>query len=188
MPRKSSRPGKHGPEPRPRAERFSEKVDRPDGPVVCWPWTGYRAPNGYGRLGGSPTEQAHRVAWELASGAPVPPGMVVIHVCDNRACVRNDEPGTYLCNGKLLPRYGHLALGTHADNLADMRAKGRDRYVPSGVRGEKHGKSKLTEADVIDIRLAKEWGYTIHEIAPFYGVAPTTISRIWRRELWTHLP
>jgi hypothetical protein len=36
--------------------------------------------------------------------------MLVLHDCDNPPCFRLD----------------HLRLGTHAENMADMRAKGRD--------------------------------------------------------------
>lgn len=172
MPYKSTRPGKHGPVPRPVAERFWEKVDR-RGPDECWPWTAGMMPNGYGKFGEreGATTTAHRMAWLLARG-PIPPGLVVCHRCDARSC----------CNPE------HLWLGTPADNQGDMRAKGRHRYVLPRVRGEQHGRSKLRDVDVIDIRARVTWGYSVHEIASRYGVAPTTIYRIVRRELWTHLP
>jgi hypothetical protein len=70
--------------------RFWEKVDGVADPEDCWEWTAYRNPNGYGqfsvggRSGGM--RLAHRVAYELLV-APIPPGLVLDHLCRNPACV-----------------------------------------------------------------------------------------------------
>jgi hypothetical protein len=100
---------------RPFEERFREKVDSSAGPDACWPWTAAihgRRNSKYGSFSISPTniQQAHRVAWELAKG-PIPDDMNVLHSCDNGLC----------CNPK------HLFLGSQADNVHDMVAKGRNR-------------------------------------------------------------
>lgn len=92
------------------AERlWSRVVEQPNG---CLEWTGATNKQGYGRIGvggSGKTGLTHRVAWELANG-PIPPGMNVLHHCDNPPC----------CNVKKC-----LFLGTDADNMADMVAKGR---------------------------------------------------------------
>lgn len=101
--------GKRGPQARPLADRFWARVEK-RGPDECWPWTGYRDAKGYGQiaLNRRTAEGAHRVSWALARGE-IPDGIHVLHRCDNPPC----------CNP------AHLFLGTHADNMWDMKAKGR---------------------------------------------------------------
>lgn len=62
----------------------------------CWEWTAARTREGYGRFGlHGRRRQAHRVVYQWLVG-PVPDGMVLDHLCRNRACVRPDhlEPVT----------------------------------------------------------------------------------------------
>lgn len=84
---------------------FEPLVRRETEPPYCIVWTGTRVRSGYGLYRG---RRAHRVAYELAYG-PIPPGLEVMHRCDNRPCVRPE----------------HLWAGTHADNMRDKVAKGR---------------------------------------------------------------
>lgn len=95
----------------PAAARFWTKVDKTDG---CWIWTAGVTSAGYGSFGLETHPRvrmvsAHRLSWEWANGRPVPAGMVLMHACDNRRCVRPD----------------HLSIGTVADNNRDMKEKGR---------------------------------------------------------------
>lgn len=96
-----------------RVTRFWSKVEKTDS---CWLWTGMRWTNGYGRFpnGGGQEMRAHRFAWELTYG-PIPLGLFACHRCDVKLCVRPE----------------HLFLGTHADNMADMMAKGRHAHGPN---------------------------------------------------------
>lgn len=106
-----------------------------DSATGCHLWQRYINPNGYGqtRIGGRKGKNilAHRLSWVRQHGA-IPDGMDVLHRCDNPRCVN----------------VGHLFLGTHADNMADMKNKGRHR-VGNLPRGKdhwayKHGRYALT--------------------------------------------
>jgi hypothetical protein len=139
----------------------------------CWPWLGERRGNNqYGSFTAGPGNRnrslAHRKMHELTRG-PIPPGMCVMHRCDNPICV-NPE---------------HLQLGTHADNMADMKRKGRAR----GHRGEAHPMAKLTEAQVIEIRrryIPRVVGTP--QLAKEFGVDTAMVQRIVTRKAWRHLP
>ena len=151
--------------------RFYAKVSKSD---YCWEWNASRNEKGYGTLqvgstinGTRRKEYAHRFSWQMEHG-PIPPGAYVLHKCDNPSCVRPS----------------HLFLGTQADNMADMIAKGRVALR----RGEKHGRAKISEQDVRDIR-AKYMSRqaTQQELSDEYGVCQVNISKIVRRELWRHI-
>lgn len=78
----------------------------------CWIWTRCRDRRGYGRFSAKGHRRAHRFSWALTNG-PIPPGMCVLHRCDNPPCVNP----------------AHLFVGTSNDNVADMMAKGRFRNL-----------------------------------------------------------
>lgn len=147
--------------------RFWEKADRSSGDG-CWPWVGARNPDGYGSFGiGGRAVGAHRVAWEIENGR-IPAGMHILHSCDNPQCVRPS----------------HLSLGTHADNMADCKAKGRGR-VPIG---ENCVRAKLTADQVVEIYTrALSDGQTWEQIAAEFGVARSTVGAIARGANWRHV-
>jgi len=147
------------------AERFWEKVDK-RGLDECWPWMGNRNPDGYGKLRiGDEVVKAHRVAWMLMRGA-IPKGMHVLHHCDSPAC----------CNAKR-----HLFLGTHADNMADMKRKGR-------ASGDSRANTKITWADADEIRRLNYAGMPRKEIAGKFRVHLATIGRIVTMKRWVRNP
>ena len=94
-------------------DRFWAKVNKTDG---CWNWTAAKA-RGYGRFKiEGKLQYAHRLAYQGFVGA-IPTGMLVDHICRNRACVRPS----------------HLRLATTKQNLENL--SGSNRGSTSNVRG-----------------------------------------------------
>lgn len=143
-------------------QRFDRNyIVLPDG---CWFWLGFCSDNGYGRLPFNRVPlYAHRVAWELAHG-PISDGSFVLHRCDVRSCVNSD----------------HLFLGTQADNMADMVAKGR-QYRP---RSEDVSTARLNWSAVRAIRHRIADGETLPNLAREYAVTHETIRCIARGKSW----
>lgn len=132
---------------------------------VNWPWS--QAAGRYVRVHiAGEKVSAHRWVYEQING-PLPKehtpgaiGPVVMHTCDNRACVRPS----------------HLRIGTQEDNIRDAAAKGRMRYQASPDM-----RQKLSDEDVAAIRrLAKEPDVRQSTLARAYGVSDATISLIVR--------
>lgn len=87
------------------ALRFWAKVDKSG---ECWQWTAGKRSGGYGVFyDGAKLVAAHRYSYGLTDA--IPDGMMVLHECDNPACVRPS----------------HLRLGDGSTNLTDASLKGR---------------------------------------------------------------
>lgn len=132
----------------------------------CWLWTGLRNQYGYGIA----TYQKHRmvasrVAYELTHG-PIPPGLHVLHRCDNPPCCRPS----------------HLFLGTATDNTNDRVAKGRS------AKGSQLPHARLNEAAVKEIRrLHETTSITAVGLAAQFRVHPATIHYAIHRRTWKHV-
>jgi len=151
------------------AERFIEKVIIPDDSNACYGWVGATNDDGYGHIGDGKgkTISAHRFAYEFFVGQ-IHKGMCVLHKCDNPPCTKVD----------------HLKLGTHQDNMKDRTLKGRN----ADQRGENGHYHKLTDNIVKHIRELYATGeVTQQEIADAYNVSQRCISKIIRKELWSHI-
>lgn len=136
----------------------------------CWPWSaGTNGRQGYGLFWPHWRKPvlAHRFAYEVAVGL-IPTDLEVLHTCDNRLC----------CNP------AHLFLGTQADNMADMRAKGR--AAAKDHVGARNPNARLTPDQVAAIRSASTGAYGEQSrLAHEYGVNPTTIRNIVQGRRWT---
>lgn len=99
---------------RPLDKRLNERIaELPNG---CWEWTGKRQPNGYARISVNGRQQlVHRVMYERIVG-PIPEGLVIDHLCRNRACVRP----------------GHLEPVTIAENLIRGDSNAHKTHCPQG--------------------------------------------------------
>lgn len=76
----------------------------------CVIWSGYIAPDGYGRRGARPRPLlAHRWTYEKANG-PIPAGMEIHHKCGNKACVNLEHL-------ELVDRLRHRAIEREARPL-----------------------------------------------------------------------
>lgn len=152
-------------------QRFWRNVKRA-GPDECWV---YGSGRGYGRIGTggqhAPLVGAHCFSYELHHG-PIPEGQVVLHSCDNPACVNP----------------AHLEAGTQQKNVRDMVARGRqpdyERTTPD-VRGERNGHSRLSEADVRDIRSRRAEGRAA--LARAYGLSEWAIRDVLSGKNWKHI-
>lgn len=153
--------------------------ERPDD--ACWPWSGSLFSNGYAAMKHNrKTLKGHRVSYELHYGR-IPDGIYVCHSCDNKSCTNPT----------------HLWLGTPADNMRDKVAKGRQSkgaahaetfrnsvlFKENFPRGERSGKSKITDQQRLHVINRVKAGETQREIANDYGITQSAVSAIWRRFL-----
>lgn len=147
-----------------RMKLFWKKVRKTDD---CWEWTAAKISFGYGyfSFNGKNCVVAHRVSWTDANGE-IPEGKIVLHKCDNSACVRPS----------------HLFIGTFDDNSKDMVRKGRQ------AKGESNGGGvKLTDKAIREIRIFHKMDFSHETIAKLYGVHRRTIKEIALGRRWRHV-
>jgi len=94
----------------------------------------------------------------------IPEGLVIRHICDNKMCIN----------------INHLLIGTFLDNFQDMINRNRQ------ARGESHGRAKLTENKVKEIRKLNGF-MTYKAIGKIYNVGSTAIGSIINRKKWKHI-
>lgn len=132
-------------------------------PCGCWEWTGLKDKDGYGLMPyAGKMWRANIVSLTLNGRAPGK-GQMACHTCDNPPCVNP----------------AHLYPGTNQQNVDDAVSK--DRHM----RGERSAHAKLTDEDVVAIRIS-----TLSDtaIADKYGVSRSNVTLIRNRRTWKHLP
>jgi len=183
--------------------RFWPKVNKTQ---ECWLWIGYRDARGYGRImRQGKVCGTHRVSWEIHNGQ-IPEGMGVLHSCDNPPCVNPQHLfiGTQKDNMRDCTRKGRAWYVMHPDRVASGERHGSRTHPESRARGERHGSrthperlpkgerhknSKLTSANVREIRTLYAGGkYSKSALAIQFKISLASISLIVRRKAWKHIP
>lgn len=150
-------------------KRFESHI-MPEPNTGCWLWNSALLKyGGYGLFGyNRKMLRAHRVSYEIYVG-PIPKGLFVCHTCDQRSCVNPH----------------HLFIGTHLENMADMRKKNR----AARQTGEKHGKTKISSVDVAFIRemyALKKMSYA--ELGKKFNLSISGVRHIAQGKRWVYEP
>lgn len=140
-------------------------VQLPRDPAGCWEWIGNKTANGYGKKQfAGHTHSAHRWLWQMLQG-PIPDGMVIDHVCQNRACVNPQ----------------HLRVVTQAENVRaglstvltpgdakEIRQMWADGWTQPDI-AEKFGVPRSTIASITQ-------GHSWSKPKKFYGAAANALK------------
>lgn len=134
--------------------------------ACCWPWTGRRNKAGYGVYYHHSTAfYVHHIAWLIVWREPLPPKLVRRHICDVPHC---GNP----C---------HIIAGTQADNIHDMFARNRRKHTATG---ERHGKARLTWAQVGEMRMRYASGEHIADLARCFSVSFWAAEAVVKYQHW----
>lgn len=129
----------------------------------CWEWTGSKDTGGYGSVKlYNKLHLVHRLIYQIFKKRSLKD---IGHTCDKPSC----------CNPM------HLAAMTEAENMQDMVRKGRS------AKGSSSGVSKLTEAQVYEIKLKLKARIMSKDLAVQYAVNPSTIKAIKLGTTWNHV-
>lgn len=131
----------------------------------CWFFLGFKNKAGYGKVfKRGKYYTAHRFYYEAFYKTILDNRMFACHSCDNPSCVNPS----------------HIWFGSPADNMKDMKEKGRS------LVGEESPRSKLKEHQVKEIiKLKGKIKQTV--LARRFGVQPPAINKIYKGTRWPHL-
>lgn len=131
----------------------------------CLIWQGSKNKSGYGYAAfGEPGPKrrphlAHRIVCILVYGEPQP-GQFALHSCDQPSCINPH----------------HLRWGSPKENVKDMISRNRGNF-----------NKKLTNEQVIEIRLLREQGSSLATIADLYGICFQNVSQICLKKTYKNL-
>ena len=132
----------------------------------CWEWQLGLNGQGYGCFMLDRQKYlTHRLSYSLFVNT-IPQGLQVLHSCDNRKC----------CNP------AHLRSGTNYDNVQDRQSRNRQ------AKGVTHGRHKLTEEDINEIKQLHQSGnYTHQALSQIFNISRSHISNILNNKYWKHV-
>ncbi len=135
-------------------------------PEACWQWLGDVDRNGYGIFFFHGTRRpAHELALSFTTGEVRSPGLDTCHSCDDPRC----------CNPN------HLRFDTRQSNVDDMVRRGRNSV------GSAHPSAKLTEQDVLTIRMRRANGARQKDLARDFGISEGEVQGIVYGLRWKHV-
>lgn len=148
----------------PHREWFEAHVMEASDGCRAWPFE-----RGYGRVTIDGVRQwVHILTCERWHGPKPAPDLEVAHSCGrgSSGCWAGE----------------HLRWATRAENIADRVLHGTSN------RGQRHGRSKLTDQDVLAIyRRYRAGGVQQRDLAREFGVSVPTVSMIVHGHRWGHL-
>jgi hypothetical protein len=142
----------------------------------CLEWTGWRVATGYGMTAfRGRSRPTHRLMYLVTKG-PIPPGMQVLHKCDNPPCLNPQ----------------HLEIGTGQENMRQSVQRGRhyeavkthcdQGHELSGdqVHVEKNGRRHCKVCSRIRHRINAGWPEDLAKSTPkgYTGKVPSGLKRI----------
>lgn len=132
----------------------------------CWEWQKCCSSDGYGQLSYNNKQcTVHRLSYELFVNK-IPLDKQILHSCDNPICCNPD----------------HLRVGTNYDNVQDRQNRNRQ------AKGITHGRHKLTDNDIQEIRRLHSTGkYTHGNIAEVFDISRSHICNILNNKFWKHI-
>jgi len=143
-----------------------EHLDHASDECLMWPFSRTWSGRPVSMIFQGKNTPACRIMCILAHGEPPVADMHAAHSCGHGH------------SGCINP--SHIYWATAEENERDKVEHG------TLARGERHGRSELSEADVFDIYRLKG-SKSQSEIAAAYGVSKRTVGRIHHRQGWKHL-